>query len=776
MTTIHEKLGVWRLGILLARKARFPVKLGGMAVVLLVPLLVVAVQLVLRENREIQTTQAEIEGVRNIRPAMEVLSLVQKHRGQTNVMLSGNAGVAADLAQTGEQLARARATLDQVVASNRSFDMQASWRALSDRLQRLPAESQASTVAASFALHTTLVADLRRFIYSTADASQLLFDPVPQTYLLMDNVVVRAIPLTELLGQMRGAGAGLLAKSEPDLAGAAGMRLRAQQLGDMLLDQQHGLALLTKAGMTGLAIDGAMDTAKRFGELAMERFAPGAAGGESAAFFAAGTQAIEQVLKVQATMMDSLQGQLVAREQGLQSERLFLVVVIVLGFVVLLYTVISIYRSFMIDLGRLAFAMNELASGNLRVAASVRAKDEIGDLAKLLQKMIANVSSMVAAVGSDAALVAHAGKQLVHGNRQLSERTEQQAANLEQTSASVQELASTVQQNAGTALEVDRQAAEVRTVAESGAQTMTAAVDSVEAIQRSAHRMNEIIGVIDGLAFQTNILALNAAVEAARAGEAGRGFAVVASEVRSLAQRSGESAREIRNLIQTSSSQVETSVGQIRKAGEGMAQILGGTRGVSANISAISTASSEQNTSVQEISTAVKQLDDITQRNAQMVEVAVRQSESLETRAASLSSAINSFKLLQGVAEEAMALVERAYAHRRGAGSLDSYLRSLTDRASGFFDRDMYVFALTADGTYVAFGGNPAKVGTRVQDVPGIDGNALIAGIVRQAEEGPGWVEYDIVNPVSGRVQGKMSYVMKVDDVYIGCGVYKTLA
>ncbi|MFC7411770.1 methyl-accepting chemotaxis protein [Hydrogenophaga atypica] len=323
---------------------------------------------------------------------------------------------------------------------------------------------------------------------------------------------------------------------------------------------------------------------------------------------------------------------------------------------------------------------------------------------------------------------------------------------------------------------MDRQAAEVRTVAESGAQTMTAAVDSVEAIQRSAHRMNEIIGVIDGLAFQTNILALNAAVEAARAGEAGRGFAVVASEVRSLAQRSGESAREIRNLIQTSSSQVETSVGQIRKAGEGMAQILGGTRGVSANISAISTASSEQNTSVQEISTAVKQLDDITQRNAQMVEVAVRQSESLETRAASLSSAINSFKLLQGVAEEAMALVERAHAHRRGAGSLDSYLRSLTDRASGFFDRDMYVFALTADGTYVAFGGNPAKVGTRVQDVPGIDGNALIAGIVRQAEEGPGWVEYDIVNPASGRVQGKMSYVMKVDDVYIGCGVYKTLA
>jgi uncharacterized protein YoxC len=410
------------------------------------------------------------------------------------------------------------------------------------------------------------------------------------------------------------------------------------------------------------------------------------------------------------------------------------------------------------------------------VAASVRGSDEIGDLALLLQKMIASVSSMVAAVGSDAALVAHAGEQLVVGNRQLSERTEQQAASLEQTSASVQELASTVQQNAQTALEVDRQASQLRGIAESGAQAMVSAVDSVEAIQRSAHRMNEIIGVIDGLAFQTNILALNAAVEAARAGEAGRGFAVVASEVRSLAQRSGESAREIRDLIQTSSAQVETSVGQIRTAGRGMTQILEGSRGVSGHVSQISTASSEQSTSVQEISTAVKQLDDITQRNAQMVEMAVRQAESLETRAGSLSSAINSFKLLQGVAEEAMSLVLRAQAHRSACVSGDAYLRSLTDKANGFFDRDMYVFALTPDGTYVAFGGNPAKVNTRVQDVPGIDGDALIAAIVAQAEQGPGWVEYDIVNPSSGRVQPKMSYVTKVDQLYIGCGIYKTLA
>jgi len=776
LDTLHESLGFWRPGIGLARKARFPVKLGGMAVVVLLPVLVAAVLLLVRQQKAIDATRAEIEGVVTVSPAMEVLTLVQKHRGQTNVFLSGGQAVLPELTQTGEQLARAVAALNTRIAGNRSFDVAAPWRPLQERLQRLPTESRAATAPASFAMHSALVADLRRFVYATAEASQLLFDPVPQTFLLMDNVVVRTIPLTELLGQMRGAGAGLLAQAQPDAGGAAAMRLRVQQLNDMLADQKHALALLAKAGLNELKSDEAMDTAQRFGQTAAERFADGAPGGNAPAYFAAGTQAIEQLLQVQAGMAKRLEAQLRAREHSLSTERLTLIVVLVAGLAVLLYGLLSVYRSLMIDLRRLAYAMNELASGNLRVTAQVRAKDEIGELAVLLQKMISNVSSMVAAVGSDAALVAHAGQQLVTGNRQLSERTEQQAANLEQTSASLQELASTVQKNASTALEVDGQAGKLRGIAESGAQVMTAAVGSVEAIQRSAHRMNEIIGVIDGLAFQTNILALNAAVEAARAGEAGRGFAVVASEVRSLAQRSGESAREIRNLIQTSSAQVETSVGQIRAAGQGMAQILDGTRGVSTNISNISVASAEQNTSVQEISTAVKQLDDITQRNAQMVEVAVRQSESLETRAVSLSSAINSFKLQQGVAAEALALVERAHAHRRGAGSRDQYLRSLTDPASKFFERDMYVFALTDDGTYVAFGGNPSKVGTRVQDVAGIDGNALIAAIVEQAELGPGWVEYDIVNPTSGRVQPKMSYVMKVDDLYIGCGVYKTLA
>jgi len=377
-------------------------------------------------------------------------------------------------------------------------------------------------------------------------------------------------------------------------------------------------------------------------------------------------------------------------------------------------------------------------------------------------------------VRSNSALVAHAGKSLALGNRDLSDRTEQQAANLEQTAASVHELSGTVNQNAATAGDSDKQAAQVRDVAEAGSTAMTQAVSSVESIQKSAQQMNEIIGVIDSLAFQTNILALNAAVEAARAGEQGRGFAVVASEVRMLAQRSAESAREIRRLIETSAQQVSHSVQQIRVAGGNMSQIVAGVRGVAANMSLISAASADQSTGLIQIASAVGQLDEITQRNAQMVERAVAQANQLEERASHLALAVQSFMLQQGTAEEAMALVDSAMA-LRGQMARDAFLRALTEPDRAFHDRDMYVFVLDAQGTYLAFGGKPEKVGTRVQDIPGVNGQALLQAIIAQAELEPGWVEYDIVNPVTGAVQTKMSFVREVDGLYLGCGVYKSL-
>lgn len=442
---------------------------------------------------------------------------------------------------------------------------------------------------------------------------------------------------------------------------------------------------------------------------------------------------------------------------------------------VLLYALLALHVSLAADLHLLAKAMQEAIAGNLCVQVPVKGGDELAGLAGLFDKLVLTLSAMVADIRSNAALVATAGQELAQDNRALEARTEQQAANLAQTAASVEQMSASVQNSAQAARMADEHASEVSHAAGKGTEGMALAVQSVQTIEQDARRMNEIIGVIDGIAFQTNILALNAAVEAARAGEQGRGFAVVASEVRMLAGRSSAAAREIRTLIQTTVQQVVTSAETIRAAGAGIEQMAGGVQCVAAAMSNMSASSTQQSTGLQEISQAVRQLDHITQENAQMVAQAVQQANTLEDRASTLTEAVARFRLQQGTADEAVALVQRAMALRQRLSG-DAFLRTITDPAQPYYDRDMYVFVLDPAGMYHAFGGNVQRVGTRVQDVPGIAGDALVRDIVAQGDRGPGWVEYDFRNPVTGAVQAKMSYVLRVDENrYLGCGVYKTL-
>jgi methyl-accepting chemotaxis protein len=291
-----------------------------------------------------------------------------------------------------------------------------------------------------------------------------------------------------------------------------------------------------------------------------------------------------------------------------------------------------------------AAAVDAVAQGDLTTVIPVRAGDTTS-LVAALARMRDGLVGVVSEVRSNSESVATARAQIAQGNQDLSGRTEQQASALQQTAATMEELGTTVRHNADNARQANQLAQGASTVAQRGGDVVGKVVSTMQGINDSSRKIGDIISVIDGIAFQTNILALNAAVEAARAGEQGRGFAVVASEVRSLAQRSAEAAKEIKALIGRSVEQVEQGTVLVDEAGKTMDEIVGAIRRVSDIVAEISAASVEQSTGVQQVGDAVGQMDQSTQQNAALVEESAAAAESLRTQAQQLVQAVAVFKL-----------------------------------------------------------------------------------------------------------------------------------
>jgi methyl-accepting chemotaxis protein len=313
-----------------------------------------------------------------------------------------------------------------------------------------------------------------------------------------------------------------------------------------------------------------------------------------------------------------------------------------------IFLAVALSRSITGPLRQAVASTRRIAEGDLSESIVVAGRDEAAELLVALRSMQASLGQVVAGVRSNAEGVATASAQIAQGNNDLSSRTEQQASALQQTAASMEELSSTVRQNADSAQQANQLAGSASTVAVQGGAVVGQVVETMKGIHEASRRIGDIIGTIDGIAFQTNILALNAAVEAARAGEQGRGFAVVAGEVRSLAQRSADAAKEIKGLIGDSVSRVAHGTVLVDKAGATMTEVVNSIQRVTDIMGEISAASAEQSQGVAQVGQAVAQMDQDTQRNAALVEESAAAASSLNTQAEDMVRAVSVFKLATG--------------------------------------------------------------------------------------------------------------------------------
>ena len=345
-----------------------------------------------------------------------------------------------------------------------------------------------------------------------------------------------------------------------------------------------------------------------------------------------------------------------AREMFEDSQRRFSTLMtasiggVVVGLLLVVVSSVLLMRAIMQPLNQALGHFEQMAAGDLSHPVHVDRKDEMGRLLTGLANMQRQLAATVRSVRDSSGAIASASGEIAAGNMNLSSRTEQQAGSLEETASSLEELTATVQHNADNVRQANQMAQSTAEVAVRGGQLVSQVVETMGAIDASSKRIVDIISVIDGIAFQTNILALNAAVEAARAGEQGRGFAVVAGEVRNLAQRSAAAAKEIKDLITTSVSNVDAGTDLVGKAGATMGEIVDAATRMTDIMAEVLAAGDEQSSGIQQINEAVAQMDQATQQNAALVEEAAAATAALQDQALSLQELVGVFRLDQGAA------------------------------------------------------------------------------------------------------------------------------
>ena len=748
-------------------------KLIGMLGAFLIGILVLGVGLLAKQSNELEVAKAELAGVLVSQQNSALIHLVQTER-LLAVQLAqnpSNATASAALQKSRKEIANAADKLASLIQREDELDLEDSWLNIAKDVKILSEAKGAVKVQQ----YHDLIKELHRFADLIHEKSGLLFDPEANSYLLMDVSLQRLPEWIEAVSHL----SALHAEAAPQAEKSTALLSQLSSAKDVLQNSMEQTLRMQEAiKRSGETLPPSLKLAEQKSQALLEvwqkQMSDSALPLNVQALTTAISQASESAVLLQKQWSDRLSSILQGRVSFSKAKSYVTLGILMLSILMTLYFTYGFYLNFMGAIQNLEDAAEVVAAGDLTKIIHIEGKDELAKTGTALDQMNFKLSALVANVRTNASMVLELGQNLTEGINDMSIRTEQQASSLLDTTSNLDILSETVKATAANAKSVDNLASNVRMIAESSNDVMLAAVETMNGIHESAMKVHEIVSMIDRIAFQTDILALNAAVEAAHAGEQGKGFAVVASEVRSLAQRSADSARQIRRLIDDSVNRVEAGVEQINDVSMTLTDIVGGIRNLAKDINAISVASTEQSEGLVHIADSIKELDSITKSNTQMAENAKYASAELENRAVRLKEVVSTFSLRQGTADEAFEMVKKAIALYRITG-MDILQRITADAEKQFSDRDMYVFAFDRLGQYRAFAGNAAKLEVNLFKVPGLDGKKLVDEAFALPAKG-GWVDYSIENPVTKKVEWKSSYIERIsEDIVIGCGVYKSV-
>ncbi|CAJ5170379.1 methyl-accepting chemotaxis protein [Burkholderia pseudomallei] len=631
-------------GMRLMARMKLPRKLVILAALFIVPLVAALYATLAVAWHAYATTQGERDGISILETTQDLLKAVQVRRGAGASVLAGNEAMRAKFDAASASAGRLAATLKQQVRGTGRFDIVAAVDALASEYGKAAAGGLGTSAAALFGSHTDVIHAIFLFEKDLAVASRLGVDPDASNYHLIDSVLFVLPGTAETVGVLRGKGAAALVGGALGEADKRELAVRAGSLAEQMSVIRHHLDRMKDR--LGAGVPDGVDLGA---VAAFQRAAAALAGGDASidakAYFQRGTDAIDALYRVHGTLAQQLRERLAARAHAEQVKVAAILALSVVLVACALYLFVAFAMSTHEDVAQLSDCMRAVGDGDLRARLAVRGGDEFAFIKRGFNALLDVWAQTLTETRRVADSVMVGSQQIAAGNLDLSGRTETQAASLEQTAASMEELTSTVRHNASNASHASTLSAEASERAADTGRIVTHAVSLMTRIHDSSNRMAEIVTVIEGIAFQTNILALNAAVEAARAGEQGKGFAVVAGEVRALAHRSATAAKDVKELIHESIRHVTDGSSLFQRADDAIRSVNASIKSVDTVVSEIAKASEQQSDGIEQVNAAITQMDEVTQRNAALVEESAAASASLREQAEHMGKLVGRFVL-----------------------------------------------------------------------------------------------------------------------------------